>query len=135
MNENSLVVNVKSFVSTCKFIVSCMEVVSDGILRKAKTSIKKLGNAGTKAACAHLFLVPPGYSSEKKYTAFKRLGWFFFFFQIMKNKINYLTADFSVGTRQVTVIVFGCTSRCPDAFGKQVFWLLMGFKMLTQKHS
>lgn len=79
MNENSLVINVKSFVSTGRFIVSCMEIVSDGILRKGKTNIKKLGNAETKAACVHLVLVSTQRGSEKKYTAFKRLGLFFFF--------------------------------------------------------
>lgn len=78
MNENSFIINVKSFVSTDRFIVSCMEIVSDGILRKVKTNIEKLGNAKAKAACVHLFLVSPEYGSEKKYTAFKRLGLFFF---------------------------------------------------------
>lgn len=40
MNENSLVINVKSFIRSCKLIVSCTEIVSDGIHGKVKTSIK-----------------------------------------------------------------------------------------------
>lgn len=50
----------------------------------------------------------------------------------MKIKINYLTAYFSVGIRQVTMIVLRCTFRCPNAFGKLVFQLLMGLRSTAE---
>lgn len=57
MNENSTIINVKSYVLlTLLASLLCMKIVSINILKKAKTRTKELGNARIKAVCTILFL-------------------------------------------------------------------------------